>query len=232
MAASQDEDMYLFQGDMGSTPNAFSGQGFDNFLDSSAMGQDEELSTDFLSSDNLTIKREDDNIGHSKNQFPRQSTSSASSSSGSDSLRNHNRNISATTTSSMHNQKAGNWSSGISGYTMPSEDNFYDDTNMMADQDDEATNQQMNSAFDFDTAASTPSGYDAAAMAGVRMAPVSQALRRTANGLNINQRPSNSPRMTAAPAQFYLESREASPLNAMLPTSSAPSRIRSAAGLQ
>lgn len=50
---------------------------------------------------------------------------------------------------------------------MPAEDDFYADTDMGGlETDFERSNEQMASAFDFDTAASTPSGFGNSAEVG------------------------------------------------------------------
>lgn len=215
MAQEQDDDMYLF----GQTPNSFAGQTFDTFLDQEEAAQnDTAMVTEFLDPDDLTIKKEDTLSTPGNTAFTRASTSSASSSDSSNSPSHHNRNISTTTNTSPAMSKNDMWGTGINGMPMPINETYYE-TGM----DQEALEQQMASAFDFDTAASTPSGYDAAAMQATRPFVPATQMRRNTQFMNMNNVRNNSPRMAAAPASFFLGSREASPLNSMLPTSQAPS---------
>lgn len=222
MANIQDDDMYLFQGDIGQTPNSFAGQTFDTFLDAAAGAQDEDaMNTDFLDPDDLNIKKEYTASPRVDPAFTRASTSSASSSSSSDSPLQHNRNISTATTTSPMMNKNDVWDTGINGMSIPMNEQYYENESMSGM--DQELEQQMANAFDFDTAASTPSGFDVAAMQTTKQfAPVSQ-IRRTANMMNMTNTRTASPRVTAAPASFFLGSREASPLNSMLPASQAPS---------
>lgn len=217
MAQDQDDDMYLFQGDMGQTPGSYAAQSFDTFLDASSAALNEDaMSTEYLNPIDSTVKQE--TTSPRDNPYTRASTSSASSSSSSDSPLHHNRNVSTATTASPAMSKTNTWDTGISGMSMPLNDQYYENN---TDQD---FDQTMNSAFDFDTAASTPSGYDAATMQSIKQfaAPPPQ-MRRTMNAMNVNSVRNVSPRITAAPASFFLGSREGSPMNTMLPISQAPS---------
>ncbi|KAK5070829.1 SPT3 Dosage dependent suppressor of Ty-induced promoter mutations-like protein [Lithohypha guttulata] len=217
MANEQDDDMYLFQGDMVQTPGAFAGDSFDAFLDASSTAQnDDMMNTDFLNPEEFAVKRESTSPRVDPT-YTRASTSSASSSSSSDSPLHHNRNVSTTTTASPAMSKNEIWSTGINGMSVPMNDQYYEN-GMDPDLD-----QQMASAFDFDTAASTPSGLDAASMQNTRAFAPPPRIRRTANIMSMGSARHTSPRITAAPASFFFESREASPLSSMLPTTQAPS---------
>lgn len=208
MASDQDQDFYLF-GDMGQTPNAFASQTYDAFLDTSVSAQDNE----FLDVDMDVVKKEYAASPGVDPVFTRASTSSASSNSSSASLHRHNRIPSTATTTSPVTSK-NEWGTGINGMSI-SEPYYENDSDL---------DQQMQSAFDFDTAASTPSGFDAASIQTAR--PLNPQVRRNVNVnmMAMNSMRNSSPRMTtAAPASFFLGSREASPLSSMLPTSQAPS---------
>jgi len=220
MANEHDDDMYLFNGDMGQTPNAFAGQTFDSFLDASTAQNDETMNTGFLNPEDLVIKKEYNTSPRAGPAHTRASTSSASSSDSSDSPLHHNRNVSTTTTSPTMGKNE-MWGTGINGMSMPINEQYFETGSISGiDQD---LDQQMASAFDFETAASTPSGFDSATMNNGRPFLEKQPTRRTANVMGMNNNRNSSPRMSAAPASFFLGSREASPLNSMLPTSQAPS---------
>ena len=94
------------------------------------------------------------------------------------------------------------------------------DTDMTGfDPDFEASNQQMASDFDFETAASTPSGFDTAPLGPFKTAPAVQPFHSTHTFHPYVQHKTTSPRLPAGKAHFYVgESRESSPLNTMLPT--------------
>lgn len=215
MAADQDDDMYLFQGDSGS----YAGQTFDSFLDVAPGQNDDAMNTDFLTPDDLTIKKEYAASPRVNPSFTRASTSSASSSSSSDSPSHHHRNVSTATTTSPALSKNDLWDTGINGMSMPMNEQYFHEASGM----DHDLDQQMASAFDFETAASTPSGFDSATMNSGRAFVSNPQMRRTANVLSMSNGRNPSPRMAAAPASFFLGSREASPLSTMLPTSQAPS---------
>lgn len=213
MASTQDEDMYLFSSDAGQTPGAYPGQSFDTFLDAAETMQNESVvEAGFLNPGDLSIKKEHDNPRANK-ATARASTSSESSSTSSGSRRLHQRNVSAATTASP-TTKQENWNADIGGMTMPAQLQYLDDTTMSNDYD---TDQQMASAFDFDTAASTPSGYDAASMSVARPFVGNQQLQRQTQMIGMPTTRGISPRMAGPSAQFFLGSREASPLSTMLP---------------
>jgi hypothetical protein len=99
---------------------------------------------------------------------------------------------------------------------MPTNEHFGEDASMTGfDQDYEASNKQMASDFDFETAASTPSGFNPAAMKTTAMKP----LRRTGNRTSFvpPHRSSTDIPTAGPPSFFFANSREVSPLNAMLP---------------
>jgi len=221
MANEQDDDMYLFNGDMGQTPNAFAGQTFDSFLDASAAQTDDTMNTEFLNPGDLVVKKEYTTSPGAHPTYARTPTSSTSSSDTSGSPPHHNRNVSTATTTSPAMSKNGMWGTGINGMSMPMNEQYFENGSMSGmDQD---LDQQMASAFDFETAASTPSGFDSATMNAGKNFVANPQIRRTGNMMGMNNNRIPSPRMTAAPASFFLGSREASPLNSMLPVSQAPS---------
>ncbi|KAK5095373.1 SPT3 Dosage dependent suppressor of Ty-induced promoter mutations-like protein [Exophiala xenobiotica] len=221
MANEQDDDMYLFNGDMGQTPNAFTGQTFDSFLDATAAQNDDAMNLEFLNPGDLVIKKEHTTSPKTHPTYARTPTSSTSSSNSSDFPPHHNRNVSTATTTSPAMSKSGTWGTGINGMPMPMHEQYLENGSMSGmDQD---LDQQMASAFDFETAASTPSGFDSATMNTGKHIVGNPQMRRTGNMMGMNNNRNPSPRMTAAPASFFLGSREASPLSSMLPVSQAPS---------
>lgn len=214
--------MYLFQGGLDQTPSAFVGQDFDNFLAASPENNNEDTgSVGFMNPSDLTIKRERTDPGPTTGNLLRSSRSSASSSSSSASAQYEARNVSSAS-SSAATTKAQNtqaWNSGINGLSMPTTDQYYGDSSMSGlDQDFEDSNQQMASAFDFDTAASTPSGFDAASMVTMKPNPAINPFKRSATMTNFSNIKSSASQMAARQPQFFLGSREASPLSAMLPS--------------
>src|SRR5271170_5750779 len=222
MANGQDEDIYLFQNGYGQTP-AFPGQTFDDFLPTSPNTADSETGPVFLNPNDLTIKRETDEkilnkINNRQTRSPPSSNGSSRSSS-SNSAKQHVRNVSEASTVASHPAyplQTATWGSGINGLSMPSGDDLFADTDMSGLEDYEESNQQMASDFDFETAASTPSGFNNSS------AP--QPYRPTAAYGTLSQAKNVSPRVTGTQSQFYFGgSREASPLSAMLPTSQASS---------
>ena len=230
MDGTQDEDMYLFQSGFVETPTPFPGQAFDDFLTSSGKTP-AAASPAFLNPNELSIKRESqdeqtirlDSMAARTARSPPSSDGSTRSSSSDDTKFNHNHNISAVSgiapgTTQVRDQSLWN-TSGINGLSMPSGDDMFADTSMNGlDNDFEASNEQMASDFDFETAASTPSGFDAASLQQNKPAPGMQVFRRT-NFNAMGQNTGPSPRLPAVQPQFFFgASREASPLNAMLPT--------------
>lgn len=218
--------MYLFQSGLDQTP-AFAGQDFDAFLASPAPEVDHSATTTgFLNPSDLSIKQEGDGPSPlpTNTAFARASRGSASgsSSSSSNSPVDHGRNMSAASTASpppAHNSMQGAWGSGINGFSISSNEQLFEDTSMVGmDQDFEASNQQMASDFDFDTAASTPSGFDAINNHSVKEPLGSQPFNRQTNFPAFGKPASGSQFQHGQPPFFFAGSREASPLNAMLPS--------------
>ena len=225
MAATQDDDLYPFQSGLTHT-SLFAGQDFDDFLETPAPDIDQpDLSAGFLNPNDLAIKRESESFSPPthKGAFARASRGSASgsSSSSSESPADHNRNTSATSTASppVHDSARGAWGSGINGFSISSNEQMFEDTSMAGmDQDFEASNQQMATDFDFDTAASTPSGFDMMNKSGNPKAPlVNQPFSRPANFATFGKQPATAQLPTGQAQFFFAGSRETSPLNAMLP---------------
>ncbi|KIW99436.1 uncharacterized protein Z518_11175 [Rhinocladiella mackenziei CBS 650.93] len=225
MASTQDEDMYLFQASLDQPPS-FAGQDFDLFLTSPASEADQPNSTDtgFLNPNDLSIKREVDSFS----PFPGNATlarsprgsGSGSSSSSSQSPVDHNRTTSAASTASppAHNAVQGTWSSGINGFSISSNERLLEDTSMACmDHDFEASNRQMASDFDFDTAASTPSGFDVINAGGIKRSLVAPPFNRPNNFVAFGKPVSTGQFPSDTQRQFFFPgSREASPFNAML----------------
>ena len=216
MANTQDDDMYLFQSgmDLPGGPG-FAGQDFDTFLTGD---QEQDIPPDTFLNPNDLIKTEQDSPAGGSLGFSQSHRGSDSSSSSSEAFKYHDRNnseISASSSAFAQAQKA--WGSGINGYSMPSAAPTPEDAAMSGfDPDFEASNQQMATAFDFETAASTPSGYNPAS---TRYPGAVQPLRKsmTTNQFGqVRSPPANVP-TTGPPAFFFAGSREVSPLNAMLP---------------
>lgn len=222
--------MYLFQSGFAETPAPFPGQAFDDFL-SSSVKTPAAASPEFLNPSELSIKPESqdeqtirlDSMAARTARSPPSSDGSTRSSSSDDANTSHNRNISAASgiaPAATQLRDPSLWNtSGINGLSMPSGDDMFTDASMNGiDSDFEASNEQMASDFDFETAASTPSGFDAASLQQSKSAPGMPVFRRTNfNAMAQNNGP--SPRLPAGQPQFFFgASREASPLNAMLPT--------------
>ncbi|KAK5462639.1 SPT3 Dosage dependent suppressor of Ty-induced promoter mutations-like protein [Exophiala xenobiotica] len=225
MASTQDEDMYLFGGSTSPTA-AFAGQEFDAFLTPTAPGTDDSTgaAAGFLNPNDLSIKREFSDYsplpeGDSFSRSPRGSGSGSSSSS-SEYRNDQRRNVSAASTASppSHNPGQGSWGSGINGFSISNEHVFEDATMAGLDQDFEASNQQMASDFDFETAASTPSGFDTMSANTIKGATM-RAMNRQGNFMPFTKQNPTAAFPTKGQAQFFFAgSREASPLNAMLPS--------------
>lgn len=217
--------MYLFQGGLDQS-QSFAGQDFDTFLTSPVA--DPNLpngSPVFLNPNDLSIKREtDDSTAFSAtsafSRSPRGSGSGSSSSS-SDSPNywaGNTKDSTASPRAQKHAQPA--WGSGINGFSMPSNEQMFEDASMAGmDPDFETSNQQMASDFDFDTAASTPSGFDPLAANNLRPAMPPQHFVRQSDYNVFAKQPSAKPYPNAGQPQFFFPgSREASPLTAMLPS--------------
>lgn len=226
MATGHDEDMYLFQTGLGQTPS-FAGQDFDAFLSTPAPDTDPaSASTGFLNPNDLTIKRESEPFSPPSDNamFGRalRGSASGSSSSSSDFPDDHNRHMSAASTASppSHDSAPGAWSSGINGFSIMSNEQMLEDTAMAGvDQDFDVINQQMASDFDFETAASTPSGFDMGSKFNNPKTPLVKApFSRPQNFSGHGKQASKSQIASGQPHFFFPGSREASPLNAMLPS--------------
>jgi hypothetical protein len=184
---STDEDLFLFN--LAPTPNDF-----DAFLTDD---HEPEAAPNINPSD--LIKKEPANTPN----FPQNHRGSSSSSS--DESQHHRTNSEV----SLGSTTAG-WTSGINGFSMP----FNDSVMGGVDNDFDA---KMASDFDFETAGSTPSGFDPQMSFAPALTPAAQSLKRTANMARFNHAKNSSPKMANAQSGFYIaNSREASPLNAML----------------
>ena len=226
MANNGDDDMYLFNAGLSPTGAAYAGATFDDLLPATPASRGSTASTSFLNPDDLTIKRESDAQVDFKpparyqkgGSSPASEGSSQESSSGS--TKQHSRYASEAYTASpaVRGTSTNDWGTGISGLKMPSNDDMFGDTEMSGlDADYEVSNQQMASDFDFDTAASTPSGYEDTKPMKLKTASAVKSFR-TAQTIDP-QHTNLSPRLPVTQAPFYLgESRDSSPLNAMLPT--------------
>lgn len=216
MASTQDEDMYLFQSGIEPPNSAFAGQDFDAFL--TAADQEQGIAPGAYLNPNDLIKQETQSPHPDSLRFSQSHRGSDSSSSSSEAFQYHDRKdseVSAASSAAARPSKP--WGSGINGFSIPANEQFPEDASMTGlDQDYEASNKQMASDFDFETAASTPSGFNPATMKTTAIQP----LRRTANRSHFRQPQRTSTDIPAAapPSFFFAGSREVSPLNAMLPT--------------
>ncbi|EXJ80050.1 hypothetical protein A1O3_08336 [Capronia epimyces CBS 606.96] len=227
MASPQDDDMYLFSGSLDHT-STFAGEDFDTFLTSTAPELDLPASSaGFLDPSDLSIKRETDDFHPlpSGAAFARSSrgSGSGSSTSSAEYLEDHNRNTSAASTASppAHDSSMERtWGSGITGFSISSNEPLFEDASMAGlDPDFEVSNTQMATDFDFETAASTPSGFDLRNLKKVKSSLVTQPFDSQPNNATFGKynSPINYP--TSGQQQFiFSSSREASPLNAMLPS--------------
>ncbi|KIW39054.1 uncharacterized protein PV06_08868 [Exophiala oligosperma] len=226
MASTQDEDMYLFGGGLEQTP-AFAGQEFDTFLTSTESDPDDStiMTAGYLNPNDLSIKREYNDYspmpdGTSFSRFPRGSGSGSSNSSSASPV-DQQRDTSAPSTASppAHNPVQGAWGSGINGFSISNEHGFDDAAMADIDQDFEASNQQMASDFDFETAASTPSGFDAMNTNKGKTNAMARPLNQQGHFVPYAKQNSGAAFPGSGQAQFFFAgSREASPLNAMLPS--------------
>ena len=168
-----DEDSFFFESSLPQTSSAFAGQAFDDLFPGTPANGFATASPAYLNPTALALRNPTrsqvgprpsstrDTSSGSPSRSP--DTSIEGSSSGSSS--HHNRNLSKNSTkSTAYNAGVtpsdGGWGSGVQGYSMPAGDGFFPDTDMTGiEADFETSNEQMASAFDFDTAASTPSGF-------------------------------------------------------------------------
>ncbi|EHY61323.1 SPT3 Dosage dependent suppressor of Ty-induced promoter mutations-like protein [Exophiala dermatitidis] len=233
MASMQDEDMYLFSGNLDHT-STYAGQDFESFLASPAPEADSSTSSiGFLNPSDLSIKREADAFTplHGSAAFVRSSrgSGSGSSSSSADSGEDQKGNISAASTASppAHNASMhGAWGSGINGFSISSNEPLFEHASVVAfDPDFEVSNKQMASDFDFETAASTPSGFDLTNPNTMKSALIAQPPNRQLNmaaAYNSHNPPPTYP-PKGQPSFVFSGSREVSPLNAMLPAAQSQS---------
>src|SRR2546423_2089638 len=213
MANNGDEDMYLFNSGLSPNGAPYAGATFDELLPDTPSSRGESTaSTAFFNPHDLAIKRESDaQAGATSTIHPIKDGSSSASDgsskeSSSSSTRHQNRyapeNFIASP--SVRGTTTDDWGTGISGLKMPSNDEMFGDTEMSGlVADFEVSNQQMASDFDFDTAASTPSGYGDTKFAQLKGTPTIQSFQnaRTLNPQQINL----SPRLPATQPHFYLE---------------------------
>ena len=226
MANTGDDDMYLFNAGFSPNGATYAGTTFDELLPETPASRGSTASTSFLHTHDFAVKQERDAQIDFKSTAQRQKGGSPSASDGSSqessssSTKQHSRYASEnyTASPSVRGRNTEDWGTGISGLKMPSSDDMFADTEMSGlDADFEVSNQQMASDFDFETAASTPSGYEEMKLGKLKSAPAVQSFR-AAQTINP-QRTNLSPRLPATQGPFYFgESRESSPLNAMLPT--------------
>ena len=232
MDSNPDQDMYLFGAGYGPTSTNYPGQSFDDFLPATPASQDTAVrSSPFLNPNDLSVKQEPDSTPISrvpaqlqKRRSPAASDSSSQGSSfGSPRLHQRDLSLISTASSTLLGGQNGNWGTGINGLTMPSGDDLFASTDMLGHtavrhSDFEASNQQMASDFDFETAASTPSGFDSAASAPPKTLSATLPVKASSSFKDSMQTESASSKSSGNQAQFYLDgSRDSSPLNAMLP---------------
>lgn len=177
MEQSQDDDIYLLNGTYNAAVNPLNAQLFDDFLPGSSMEQPMAGGhTEYLDPGTLTNSRES-NIKTEENPNTRQyshqyrsgSATSSSQGSSSNSPQLHHRNVSAESNNvgAILDEAASNWPGGAPGISLVPRQRISDDPissrfdqTFSGNSDFEASNQQMATDFDFDTAASTPSGLD------------------------------------------------------------------------
>ena len=147
------------------------------------------------------------------------SSSSSRGSSGSPTYRERQMSMISANSNLVKEESGNQWSSGVQGLTMPTDENFFADTDMPGlkmDEGFDTSNQQMAPTFDFDTATGTPDGY--------RLGKVQHV--KSQRSRNTNARSHNGivhPKMAGHAQFFFGDSRETSPFNAMLPGQGQPS---------
>ncbi len=224
MEGTQDEDMYLFDSSFGQPPIAFPGQAFDDFLSGGTPRPVGSSSAVFMNAGELAASQSPTNTNTSRTTVKQEKGASPSGSDSSSARSSTNSprmqaQRASSTTASTDARQAGNWQSGINGLTMPSGDEIFGTTDMTGLEDYEASNQQMASDFDFDTAASTPSGFGNTTLSNSRAPTLTAPFRTSVSFNSLAQLKNASPRLPAH-GQFYLgPSRETSPMNTMLPPS-------------
>lgn len=221
MENTQDEDMYLFDSSFGQTPAAFPGQAFDDFLAGGTPRPTGSLSAVFMNPDDLAARQSPATTTTSRTTIKQEKNASRS---GSDSSSAHSSNnspdVQTQHVSSTDAKQPGNWQSGINGLTMPSGEELFGNREMPGLEDYEASNQQMASDFDFETAASTPSGFGSSSTLHTRPVTAMPPFRTSVSFNSLAQLKNASPRLPAGqPHFFFRTSRESSPMNTMLPNS-------------
>lgn len=224
MDCTQDDDMYLFDSSLSQTPAAFPSQAFDDFLAGGTPRPSGSSSAAFINPENFAAKPSPSTTNTSRAILKQEKgvAQSASASSSADSLTNANsvRPQKTSTTSTLSDGgRSGNWQSGINGLTMPSGDELFNTTGLTGLEDYEASNQQMASDFDFDTAASTPSGFANSTLSPTRASAGLASFRTSVSFSSLAQLRNASPRLPAQGQFYFGTSRETSPMNTMLPLS-------------
>ncbi|EXJ93325.1 hypothetical protein A1O1_01717 [Capronia coronata CBS 617.96] len=226
MASTQDDDMYLFSGSLEHTAT-FAGQDFDSFLTSPATEAGPSTSSaGYLNPVDLSIKREVDEFTPlpAGDAFARSSrgSGSGSSTSSAESLDDHKRHASANSTASppaLDPSLQGTWGSGINGFSISSNEPHFEDASMAGlDSDFEVSNRQMATDFDFETAASTPSGFDMMNPSNIKTSLIARPFNQQPNisALGKHHSPAGVPN-NGQPHFIFSSSRDESPLHAMLP---------------
>jgi IPT/TIG domain/Ankyrin repeats (many copies) len=221
MESTQDDDMYLFDSSFGQTHAAFPGQAFDDFLAGGTPRPTGSTSATFMNPDDLAAKQSPATTDTSRTTIKQENPVSQS---GSDSSSAHSStnspSVQAQPVPGTDARQPGNWQSGINGLTMPSGEELFGNTDMTGLEDYEASNQQMASDFDFETAASTPSAFVSSNLSNTGPATAAAPFRTSVSFNSLAQLKNASPRLPAGPGHFYFgNSRETSPMNTMLPAS-------------
>lgn len=219
MDSTQDEDMYLFDSSFGQTPATFPGQAFDEFFADGTPRSTGSSSAAFMSLGDpaakrspvpaypsmRTIKQEQLNL------LPRSNSPSPHLSTNSPAAR-------APPVSRTDVREHSNWQSGINGLPISSGEEYFGNTVVAGLEEFEESNQRMASDFDFETAASTPSGFGHSTFSNTRPATTTTPFRTSVSFNCLSQLKNASPQLPAGQGQFYLgTSRETSPMNTMLP---------------
>ena len=221
MENNHDEDMYLFNQGFGQAPTPLTNQMFDDFLVSSPDRAPDVQSPACMNPNDLTVKPRNGTTNFDRRTHPMDesgspaisSSSSSRDSSGSPTYRDRHMSMQSANSSMIKEENGNPWSSGVQGMTIPTDDTFLGDTDMSGvnmEQTFGTMNPQIAPGFNFDNAAAMRNmyGLDEAAQLKPQLlhngkASVNRAVARPAPGVS---------------AQFYFgNSRETSPLNAMLP---------------
>lgn len=177
MDHSQDEDLYLFNGAFNPGATPLNAQLFDDLIPASPATQFATnndagyLDPSSLNNTQDSSLKTDNSLRapHFPQQYRSGSATSSSQGSSSNSPQLHHRNMSmdSNNADNILNKAATDWSSSTQGVSLPSGRDISSDPNVprfdqtfSVNPDFEASNRQMASDFDFDTAASTPSGLD------------------------------------------------------------------------